>query len=402
MAQLSLESNLFAHHTLKEKFMSSSSFSLLTPSKGKTTVSSSSPSPHVARPTAAVVHGQWSGTTKEPEKKWNVSSLSSTLGISSSTPTSPSNYTSSSNKKYQHVQSKLYAPTTASIHNQASPRSKVNQNDDDNMSQHSRFTTSSISPKAVGSPTQDTSRWTKSVLHSVDPISYQYRGSRNVNDSFQSLNGNVEDDSLSVISRSTSASKKYADVPSRLHQPTTASIHSRAVRVSTGSSDQSSRPASSPAVKSAPLSSPSPRESLSSRPGSSPVKPSSGLSRAPDSARHVTSTIQSQHASTSANTSQAPVAGVGSLEGSKFIDIVKVEDELSALNIAPSPKVGASGLRMSKPAVPSFVSVDAAGVAPSTKSVVSDLGSAVGTVGDRVRRATESSSQLLDLEEETY
>jgi len=373
--------------------MSSSNHSLLTPSKGKTTVSSSSsssPSPHVARPTAAIIHGQWKGTIKETENKWNVSSLSSTLGISP-TPT-PTPTPLSTNKKYQHVQSKLYSPTTASIHNQASPRPKVNDTDD-NISVHSRFTTSSISPKAVGSPTQDTSRWTKSVLNSVvDPISYQYRSSRNVNDS---LNGNIEDDSLSVVSRLTSASKKYADVPSRLHQPTTASIHARHSSSNSHSNSSSPRPTSSPAVKSAPMSA---STSTSIRPSTgssaSAVKTSSGVNRAPDSGRHVTSTIQSQH-------HHASSSAVPNSQGSKFIDIVKVEDELSALNIAPSPKVGASGLRISKPAVPSFVSVDAP--AASTKSVVSDLGSSVvvGTVGDRIRRTTESSSsQPLDLEEE--
>lgn len=363
----------------------SSPNSLLTPSKGKGMASSSLPSPHVARPTAAVLNGQWQGNGKEPEKKWNVS-LSSTLGLSS--PPVPS-YTSP-NKKYQHVQSKLYSPTTASIHNQASPRSKGNA-DDDNASVHSRFTTSSISPKAL-SPTQDTSRWTKSVLHSVDAISYQYRGSRNANESFQSANGNLEDDSLSVVSRLTSASKKYADVPSRLHQPTTASINSRAPRVSTGSAE-SPRATSSAATK--------PAASSSRTSSSSAGNPTSTLPKAPSSSRHVTSTIQSQQASSApapAAAAPATIAPAAST-GSKFVEIVKIEDEMSALNIAPSPKVGGSGLRMSKPAVPSFVSMDMP--AQSAKSAVSDIGSSTGAFTLPANEA--SSSQLLDLEEEeTY
>lgn len=355
----------------------------------------SSPSPHVARPTTAVLNSQWQGTNKEPEKKWNLTSaLSSTLGLSPNPTSNPasSNYTSS-NKKYQHVQSRLYSPTTASIHNQASPRAKNTSNDDDNMSVQSRFTTSSISPKAQ-SPTQDTAKWSKSVLRSVEPVSYQYRGSQNPSESFLS-NGNIEDDSISVISRISSASKKYADVPSRLHQPTTASINSRATRAPTASASQSPRPTSSPTVKSTTLSS---AREPASRPSLSPI----GKSISTPSNRYVTSTIQSQH--TSSPPIAAPVQVSTSTAESKFIDIVKIEDELSALNIAPSPKVGSSGLRMSKPVVPSFVSIDVP--APSAKSVVSDIGSAVGThsVGVTDRRVTETSSQLLDVEaeDETY
>lgn len=370
-----------------------------TPGKD-TKATSSTPSPHVARPTAAVLNGQWQGKEKDPENKWNVTLASS---IAASLP--PVSSFSSSSKRYQNVQSKLYSPTAASIHNRVSPRSKRNT-DDDNASVCSRFTTSSMSPKAL-SPVQDTSKWSKSVLHTVDPTSYQYRGGRtpqNASDSFFS-SGSPDDDNASVVSRLTTASRKYADVPSRLHQPTTASIHSRAVRTSTGRSD-SQRPTSSPTINPSPLIG---TQDITSRPASSPVGKNSQTSRLSGSGRAVVSSIQSQQlksttspkATSSATPSQATKQGdhVSGILKQVHVDVSKVEDELSGLHMTASATASVpSGARMSKPPVPSFVSVDVP--AQSAKSAVSDLGSF--TIAESHARVSESTAPLLDLEDETF
>lgn len=63
-------------------------------------------------PTASQINGKWVKEKKEPEKKWNTTLLKGDVRNEELTPLPISAMT----KKFENVQSKLLAPTAASIH----------------------------------------------------------------------------------------------------------------------------------------------------------------------------------------------------------------------------------------------------------------------------------------------
>ena len=146
-------------------------------------------SPHLLTETAAVKHGKWTPTVKIDEKKWN-NTLSST-GI----PDLPDVDTKESKHiHFETIESRLLAPTSASIHGRKTPKDP-----------------------SECSETPEEKGWNKSIVTSIL---------------------SKDDNELEAVVKS----KKYENVGSKLHSATTASIQARVRRLSLDGADTASLP----------------------------------------------------------------------------------------------------------------------------------------------------------------